>query len=252
MASQEIQLQQVKLQMETPCQQQQQQQQQQTSQVSDNEHQQRQDHQQQQRDNTTVTPDPVVISSPLRQQRRNDGISVRPQRGATTSYQPTRARTPKSDIDADKKFWLKLVLAFVFFGFLGVIFVILGSVGTVYTVNWRDYDGSPLPFVFCVIGIVCGVIIVLIGAILGRLMISQKWRQNSGRRSASRRRATGGRDTSDLPPSYEAAVSVVQGEYAVQVFTHVDPQTGVISPPTYTEAVAELPMYTVEYNQANN
>ncbi|ELU18126.1 hypothetical protein CAPTEDRAFT_225635 [Capitella teleta] len=148
------------------------------------------------------------------------GVSRRPTAGSAYPHVPTPAATEedsssqyswmKKDLPGGRRLWLQLVVGFFGVALLGAVFVCLGGVFLQKAHHLAMEDSISLPLVWCIIGIVCGALMILGSIVLGKLIISDKWRKNqqpvySTQQQPSARFRNRGQDGEvqlSLPPPY--------------------------------------------------
>ncbi|KAJ8318855.1 hypothetical protein KUTeg_003946 [Tegillarca granosa] len=102
------------------------------------------------------------------------GVSARPSHRSYREYlqQQRQNRRVKDDIGGGPKLWRQMMIGFIGAACVGLIMLILGeAIKSRYSIT----------IMLCVMGMVCGLIIVVGTVILGKLFISRKWRIAHGR-----------------------------------------------------------------------
>ncbi|CAH1795577.1 unnamed protein product [Owenia fusiformis] len=186
----------------------------------------------------------------------NGAVSVRPSAGrAYTPYSygtnPQEA-WDKIQYPGGKKLFCQLVTVFTIIASVGLTFMILGAtyVGPAHA-YYREHNVS-IPLAFALLGLVCGFLMLVGSFVLGKLIISRKWRNGedpyavryvSPRRRRSRsgsvasRRSRHSNNSGDMPPSYEESMG-----HEIY-FINIEGMVNVLTPPNYN--ATDPPSYTV-------
>ncbi|KAK3601896.1 hypothetical protein CHS0354_041834 [Potamilus streckersoni] len=194
-------------------------------------------------------------------------ISPRPATGRSyQEYVPTQNGVfQKPEVPGGPKLWRQMVIGFICAACVGFVMLVLGSV----FIGEAIKGDNSITIMLCVMGIVCGMIILVGTAILGRLFISRKWRVHQGRQPNHQppqacfhtcsiiytpsQDQLAGPLYSDPPPSYEMVVysyrpqasSEDEGQGSIEVYDGSSRgiQPIIMLPPKYSLAAAPLPEY---------
>ncbi|XP_046352767.1 uncharacterized protein [Haliotis cracherodii] len=105
-------------------------------------------------------------------------VSPRPQARSYRAYvEQQRVLALKREDPDGPKLWRQMVIGFICAACVGFIMFILGSIFISEAISLK-YSAT---IMLCVMGMVCGLIIVVGTIILGKLFISRKWRKSQGR-----------------------------------------------------------------------
>lgn len=194
-------------------------------------------------------------------------ISERPRSHPFSEYverQRNLANTPKLEVPGGRKLWRQMVTGFICAACLGFIMLLLGSVFIGQAVR----GDNSITIMLCVMGMVCGLIILVGTGILGRLFISRKWRVQQGEEPVHRPEACfhtcsiiytpsldqlNGPPFVDPPPSYEMIIysqrrrtssdENLAGSVELNNETGTTVQPVLLAPPKYSIAAAPIPPY---------
>ncbi|XP_063445771.1 uncharacterized protein LOC134725684 [Mytilus trossulus] len=171
-------------------------------------------------------------------------VTVRP------SHRPYRERYLNDEVDKleghdGPKLVRQMVIGFSCAALFGLIMLVIGGVFIGDAVK----SGYAITIMLCVMGIVCGLIILVTAIILGKLFISRKWRISRGRPRRPPQQCmqtcsvihTPSNDQlntctrPDPPPAYE---SIMMAEIGTE-----DGPIIMTAPPNYHDISAPLPKY---------
>ncbi|XP_041363669.1 uncharacterized protein LOC121379225 [Gigantopelta aegis] len=200
-----------------------------------------------------MTQEDVIESSP---------VTARPQPQSFRHYveqQQQMLAISKHTEPGGPKLWRQMVIGFICAACVGFIMFILGGIFITEAVQLK-YSAT---IMLCVMGMVCGLIIIVGTIILGKLFISRKWRESRGQEQQRPPAAcfhtcsviyTPSQDQltqvglSDPPPAYESIVTynlhavqttgLLESDRAPDNIHHV-----MILPPKYDDISAPLPEY---------
>lgn len=194
-------------------------------------------------------------------------ISERPRSHPYEEYvqrQRNIANAAKIEVPGGRKLWRQMVTGFICAACLGFIMLLLGSI----FIGQAIQGDNSITIMLCVMGMVCGLIILVGTGILGRLFISRKWRVQQGREPVHNPEAcfhtcsiiyTPSQDQLnnpqflDPPPAYEMIIYSQQrrtssdenlaGSVEVNNETGTIVQPVMLAPPKYSVAAAPIPPY---------
>lgn len=195
-------------------------------------------------------------------------ISERPRSHPYQEYiqrQRNLVSSAKVEVPGGRKLWRQMVTGFICAACLGFIMLLLGSIFIGQAIN----GDNSITIMLCVMGIVCGLIILVGTGILGRLFISRKWRVQHGQEPVHNPEAcfhtcsiiyTPSQDQLnssqfvDPPPAYEMIIYRQQqrrissdenlaGSVEVNNETGTSIQPVLLAPPKYSIAAAPIPSY---------
>ncbi|WAQ95925.1 hypothetical protein MAR_028615 [Mya arenaria] len=173
--------------------------------------------------------------------------------------------TFKYSVPGGRRLWNQMLIGFVCAACLGMIMLILGSVFIGNAIK----GNTSITVMLCVLGMVCGMIILVGTAILGRMLLTRKLRTADDGATQHRPEAclhtcsiiyTPSQDQlngpvyQDPPPAYEMVIfplhqapTLDDGHFAGSIEVNEGSQRLVhpvmISPPKYSIAAAPLPEY---------
>lgn len=173
----------------------------------------------------------------------------------------------KFGVPGGRRLWRQMLIGFICAASLGVIMLILGSV----FIGQAIKGNTSIIVMFCVLGMVCGLIILVGTGILGRILLSRKMRTGSEEQHNFHHHSdtclhtcsiiyTPSQDQlngpvfQDPPPAYEMVIFPSQRQLTTENSTVAgsiefnDGGTSVLhpivmSPPKYSIAAAPLPKY---------
>lgn len=194
-------------------------------------------------------------------------ISQRPRSHPYQEYiqrQRNLENAAKVEVPGGRKLWRQMVTGFICAACLGFIMLLLGSIFIGQAIKGEN----SITIMLCVMGMVCGMIILVGTGILGRLFISRKWRVQQGREPVNHPEAcfhtcsiiyTPSQDQLnnpqfvDPPPAYEMIIYSQQrrtssednlpGSVEVNTETGTIVQPVMLAPPKYSVAAAPIPSY---------
>ncbi|XP_045211580.2 uncharacterized protein LOC123563069 [Mercenaria mercenaria] len=172
----------------------------------------------------------------------------------------------KLGVPGGRRLWRQMLIGFICAASLGVIMLILGSV---FIGNAVKGDTS-ITVMLCVLGMVCGLIILVGTGILGKMLLSRKMRTGEGQLNRHHhpdacpyacsiiytpsQDQLNGPVFQDPPPAYEMVIfsrnqqrlsdeNSVAGSIEFNDGTRCTSQPVLMSPPKYSIAAAPLPQY---------